>query len=423
MRTARWLVPLALAVAACSGAEARDAGQATTTARLARDEVTEPTAPVRTPAPVFIATSEQLSVLDPATGVPLLELDDAVMNADTTRAAATTITDSRTVLDVFDSATGERLQSHALAGEWSARILSPDARQVVLVPAEAAGDLYLPNSRVATTINVVDVESGEEQRFPLVGNFEPEAISLDGRALFVIEYIPPTQPDRYQVRRLDLASGEVGDVFDVDKKVQPEMGGTARTQVMDPDGSRIYTLYTVEDPGAPPTAFVHVVDLADEWAFCLLLPDAFAIDAAQVALALSPDGRQLFVVDHARHEVAIASTESLELTDVVSLTAQDADAAVFAAVDDQTLHVARGNEILSMSRTGHGQTVSVSVDQPIIGLQAADELLYAVVPDGVALLDSVTGAQIRHLDYDVGTTVEDPTRPPAARPDEILCAC
>ena len=44
----------------------------------------------------------------------------------------------------------------------------------------------------------------EPRRYMLAGNFEPEAFSLDGRALFVIEFSPPLAPYRYRVRSLDL---------------------------------------------------------------------------------------------------------------------------------------------------------------------------------------------------------------------------
>ena len=108
---------------------------------------------------------------------------------------------------------------------------------------------------------------------------EPEAFSLSGDALFVIDFVPPLAPERYRVARLDLSRGAVDDVRSTEKELQEPMRGTARAQAVAPDGQRLYTLYERDATGnAPAEAFVHVLDLVSETATCVDLPPEFATD-------------------------------------------------------------------------------------------------------------------------------------------------
>ena len=68
----------------------------------------------------------------------------------------------------------------------------------------------------------------EPQVLSVPGNVEPEAFSLSGDALFVIDFVPPLAPERYRVARLDLARGPVDDVRSNEEELQEPMRGTAR---------------------------------------------------------------------------------------------------------------------------------------------------------------------------------------------------
>ena len=84
------------------------------------------------------------------------------------------------------------------------------------------------------------------QTVPLEGNDEPEAFSLAGDRLFVVQHLPALAPDRYRVRTVDLARGAVGPVLSRDKQpvaAAEELRGRGRTHVLAPALNVLYTLY------------------------------------------------------------------------------------------------------------------------------------------------------------------------------------
>src|SRR5207244_13219195 len=116
------------------------------------------------------------------------------------------------------------------------------------------------SGRAATDLVIARADGSPPRQYSLPGNLSPEAFSSDTDALFVIQYSPPMAPDRYRVRRLDLATGTIGDVASPDADLQADMRGTAQVQSFSPDGNRLYTLYTRIE-GSRRRAFVHVLSL------------------------------------------------------------------------------------------------------------------------------------------------------------------
>lgn len=186
-------------------------------------------------------------------------------------------------------------------------------------------------SRITSLVlNGIDISVTE---YELAGLVEPEAFSTDGTALFVIDHQRSDTPGAYRVRPLDLATGELQTIVGPQKvPFTDDMNGTGRRQIWSPDGTRLYTLYIRQThhhhddgPDHPhgeqgTDGFVHVLDLDDEWAFCLDLPSAFgAGDLDTTALAVSPDGAELAVADMNAGQIAFASTVDLTVIRVVDL--------------------------------------------------------------------------------------------------------
>jgi hypothetical protein len=225
------------------------------------------------------------------------------------------------------------------------RAVSADgSRAAVYESVEGQGG---PMSR----LTVVDrsAESRSEPGVPLVSTFElpglvePEAFSTDGGRLFVIDHTVSTEPGAYRVRPFDLETGRLREILGPTKVPFTDvMNGVGRRQVWSPRGDRLYTLYIRQthhhhhgsqlldddhsaehghpEPGTD--GFVHVLDLAEEWAFCLDLPPAFGGgDLATTALAVSPDGLTVAVADLSAGQVAFASTDDLEVTGTMTLPA------------------------------------------------------------------------------------------------------
>jgi hypothetical protein len=269
---------------------------------------------------------------------------------------------------------------------------------------------------------VVAATTGEPERtYDLEGNFEPEAFTRKGDALFLVEYLPAMRPDRYRVRKLDLSSGAAGAVPSVDGHLQESMQGTARVSAASADGSRLYTLYTTDGPNGP-KAFVHVLDLDEGWAHCVDLP---------AALGSAPEDELAIVAGAGDHGVVVI----------------DAAGGVAAEVDPSTLRVARTSRFRPLTDTGpvwaaggrtgmvyvaKGRTVAVlgddlrptsrwTTERASMGLLAdPDRDRLWQVTDGIVLaLEPATGRR-------VGSVVLPAVAPPPTVPGDgsiLKCAC
>jgi hypothetical protein len=335
------------------------------------------------------------------------------------------VTDS-TGVEAVAVATGEELWSVTIDGTFEPRVAAIDSEWVALgPPREPPNETGYPAGRASTTI-VVAAADGEVGRYELAGNIEPEAFSTDGSALFVIDYQPAPAPTQYQVRRLDLTTGELGEVFSVDAELQRSMRGTARTQVWDPDGDRLYTLYTLDDDDHGSHAFVHVLDLAEQWAHCVDLPAGFTADSSIASLA--PPGRQLFVADVPSGTLAAIDTADLTVVETVELdlgrTAADSGASAMASTADRVF-VGNGSNLVVVDARKLELVAVFPRPEPVIGLRPAsdDDELFVLERYRVEIIDVRDGETRRR--YDVGTAVV-PTRPvPTIDPGLAVteCAC
>ncbi|MDH3302369.1 MAG: hypothetical protein OES24_17860 [Acidimicrobiia bacterium] len=162
----------------------------------------------------------------------------------------------------------------------------------------------------------------------LDGLVEPEAFATDGRSLFVIDHQAGSRPGTYRIRPLDLATGELQEMLGPTKEpLIEDMNGVGRRQVWGLNDSRLYTLYIrqtdhVHASGRSGTdGFVHILDLDEEWAFCLDLPSSFGKgDLSTTALAVG--ATRLAVLDLSAGvggQLAYASIADRAVVDVLDL--------------------------------------------------------------------------------------------------------
>jgi hypothetical protein len=321
---------------------------------------------------------------------------------------------------------GTKSWSRSLDGSFGVRVVSADGRYAALGPGAITGTAYAAQGR--TTTPIVVVGSGEPRRYDLAGNYEPEAFTADSSALVLIEYLPPENPDQYSIRLLDLGTGEVGGVPDVDGSDREPMRGTARTSVMSADGTRLYTFYSAPEGalvhGQVYKAFVHVLDLDEVWAHCVGLDAPF--EGASVALGLSPDGSRLFVADPAAGAIAELDSGHSALRRIVSIPAVPVGGPASLAVGEDSLYVAHDTSVVAYDLEGLEPGATWTPPDLVLGLRSstggAD--LFASLPERVAALDPRALTPTRW--YDVPGAVDirsaDPANRPGAR-DEIQCAC
>ena len=128
----------------------------------------------------------------------------------------------------------------------------------------------------------------------LKGDFSYDALSPDGRTLYLVQYLSAGDPTKYAVRAYDLPAHRL----DPDPIVDPnehagEMRGYPVSRSYSPDGRWAYTLY--DGNGEEP--FVHALDTVRGRAVCIDAPIlAHSDDIFGLTLRTAPDGRTVSVL-------------------------------------------------------------------------------------------------------------------------------
>jgi hypothetical protein len=179
---------------------------------------------------------------------------------DTTLTARTAVGKTRSV--ELDGIWGiPRITLGGLAGG-----ISHDGRRLVL--AEATH----PNQPLRTTTRFVVVDTSRlavAHAISLKGDFGYDALSPNGRTLYLIQHMPGGSLAHYRVRAYDLAHGKLlpKPIADTRQKGWL-MNGYPTARVASGNGRWVYTLYA--NPDNYP--FVHALDSVTKTAVCIGLP-------------------------------------------------------------------------------------------------------------------------------------------------------
>ena len=176
----------------------------------------------------------------------------------------------------------------AVALDGSAGGLSADRRTLVLIRPRAS----FPQRR--TTLAVLDARRLRPRTVvTLQGDFSFDALSPDGRSLYLIGYLSRRDPSRYAVRVYDIRAGRLRAAPIVDPRDPDErMRGMPITRATSRDGRWEYTLYD----GAGSHPFVHALDTVHGEAACIDL-DALTGFQRLYELRLGLKGGRLAVLD------------------------------------------------------------------------------------------------------------------------------
>jgi hypothetical protein len=153
-----------------------------------------------------------------------------------------------------------------------------------------------------------------EATISLDGSWTYDAISPDGRALYLIEYTSPRDLTEYRVRAYDLRSGEL----DADPIIDPnesgeDMYGTPFARATSAGGRWAYTLYESTERDHPP--FIHALDTQRGTAVCIDLdPLADHDNIYRLGLQPSADGSTLSVIERGE-PVAHVDLSSFEVSE------------------------------------------------------------------------------------------------------------
>jgi hypothetical protein len=134
----------------------------------------------------------------------------------------------------------------------------------------------------------------------LRGAFTVDAISPDGRWLYLLRYRSPDDPLHYQVRAYDMRTRTllpkpIVDPHEPDEK----MLGIPMARVTGAGGRWVYTLYQRPEDGP----FIHALDTSGRTASCIDLPASLSSDSGGMRLRLQ--GPMLTVTGTAGDRVAV----------------------------------------------------------------------------------------------------------------------
>jgi DNA-binding beta-propeller fold protein YncE len=347
---------------------------------------------------IYLASGHGITAIDAATGAETFTTEGGIASGDWQRlVSANPGGNGTTVLRTVDAFDGDLERDTALAGTLDVRAVSYRGDLVALSPDARAVNGRQPGRSSTKLVVASTTDAAPTRTYDIAANIEPEAFSTDGGALFVVQYLPPMDPNRYQVRRLDLATGELTLVPSVDGANQGQMPGIARTSVMAPDGHRLYTLYTSEENGQR-YSFVHVLDLDRQWAHCVDLPLTFGADPEAMGIAIDPNGSRVFVADVAAGKLAAIDTNRVALDTVSRMPIRGVHTRPAVAAGGTKVYVATQRNLVALA-TGTSLTYFHStLASPVRGLHAvgygSGEQIFVAERRAIVLLDAANGQQM-----------------------------
>jgi hypothetical protein len=377
---------------------------------------------------LYLASGHGVTAIDATNGSQTFTTERGVASGDWQRlVSANPGGNGSTVLRTVDAYDGDLVNDTEVSGTLDVRAVSYRGDLVALSPNARAVNGRQPG-RSTTRLVVVSPAGGTATRtYDVAANIEPEAFSTDGGALFVIQYFPPMNPNRYQVRRLDLATGELTLVPSVDGANQGQMPGIARTSVMSRDGRRRYTLYTSEENGQR-YSFVHVLDLDHQWAHCVDLPLSFGDDPEAMGIAINPTGSRVFVADVGAGKLAAIDTTRVSLATVSRMPIRGVHAPPAVAANGSKVFVAAQRNLVAIA-TGTAVTYfHATLTSPVRGLYAGPggglpDFVFVAERRAIVGLDGTTGRQVLSFAADTPRLTGLGFQYPPPTGDTYKCAC
>lgn len=219
---------------------------------------------------------------------------------------------TNTVLERIQRDGGQVSAWRTLHGRFAVPAVAMDGTAGGLSADEGTLVLIRPQNRFPvshTPLVIVDTETLHVQKLSLKGTFAFDALSPDGRSMYLTQY-PSRDLTRYVVRRFDVDRGRLAPGAIVDRRNPgEEMRGNPLTRATSRDGRWAYTLYD-GDGHAP---FIHALDTAGRRAFCVDL-DALRGSPQLYNLRLQLDGAGLLVMDR-DEPVATVDTATFRVSD------------------------------------------------------------------------------------------------------------
>ncbi len=309
-----------------------------------------------------------------------------------------------TVVAAFNADTSGVTERFGQDGRWALSGVSATGSWIVLtrIPSDTEKQTWLRADQWKTELRVIDsTDVHMTHSLELDGNFDVDTISADGTSLFLIQHLPASNPDHYQVRLYDLISNQLQEGALVDKRAPDEvMAGKPWDAVASPDGEWLLTLYLRTRDN---TAFIHALNLENKFAMCIDLPSGTQ-DLSLLkhyTLTRAPDGRMVYAINPALGNLAIVDLDQFAVSRVVSYTARipanaksqlDAPPSrSIASQDGRAVYWSDGTAVWSYDTQTQTVKSLGQMTTPVLGLYASanGRQLYIAHADGqVQMLDT-----------------------------------
>lgn len=353
---------------------------------------------------VIVESEDATKVIDPANGGTVASLPGGVASPALDLVVHLTAAAHKTAVAAIDL-TGKTGLAVALDGEYAfpnaygaaPSGFSPNGKWLVLVSRDAN------ESRFA----VIDVERQVlASTATLSSRFTFDAIHNDGSAMYLIEH-PVPGGTTYNVRLYDLRAAVLRPeiIFDKSQIAQFDptrglMDGTFHVSVAPKKGEWSYGLY-MRPTGTP---FVHALNVPGRYAQCIVDLAGKWSATSMFSMAMTDDGRALYVVDTAGGTVSVIDGLTQKVARRGTFSTRDAvgdpHAAVAVIARDGSRLFASGAHGIAMLQTGdlslRGWLVpDLAVRSLAISSDGAR--LYALAGDAVVAIDIASGRVLAEL--------------------------
>ena len=377
---------------------------------------------------LYLSSGQGITAIDATNGTEAFTAEGGVASGNWQRfISAAPGGDGTTALRSVDAYRGDVQSDTPLSGTLDVRAVSYHGDLVALSPDARAVNGRQPGRSSTKIVVASTINAAPTRTYDVAANIEPEAFSTDGGALFVVQYLPPMRPDRYQVRRLDLRTGELTMVQSIDGANQGQMPGIARTSVMSPDGRRLYTLYTSEENGQR-YSFVHVLDLDKQWAHCVDLPLTFGQDPEAMSLAINPIGTMVYVADVAAGKLAAVNTSVVGLDSVARIPIRGVHARPAIAASTARVYVAAQRNLVAVEAYSWTTKFHATLTSGVRGIHTLGnsgpfDRIYVAQRRSIAQLDGTTGQQVSAFAADTPRLTGLSFQYPPPNGGSYQCAC
>lgn len=352
----------------------------------------------------------QIAVVDAVRGQRVRSLPLGIWPRDWSALYATEWSGGKTLLKSVDPGTGETIHQTTVDGTFDAAGLSPNGRWLAL-QREVSRDeatAFTKSGPWQSHFQIVDRTLGSAKLIGLDGNFWFDAVSDDGKALYLIENVSLDPPTRYQVRVYDVPRNQLQPGPIADKTGSRVMQGFRQSSVFSPDGTWLYSLYLNQVKGP----FIHALNLAQRYAVCLDLPSEGKDDFERRLLwstAMSPNGAALYAANGSLGLAAALDLTQLRVIRTGNFPVAAAAApSIVARLSNWLAPAAEAKRLLvgGAALSPDGQTLYAIADKGLLAIDTASlsprgHLLKDWLLDSIAL--DPTGARLYAVDAQLAT--------------------